>query len=85
MTTTGNTEGERSMTMLKIKEVAERLRCQPRCGDPVGGHREAPRAPHHRQGDTRQRSGLGRIPGGRQEERLQHTVEAREQESEEEA
>ena len=26
MTTTGNTEGERSMTMLKIKEVAERLR-----------------------------------------------------------
>ena len=27
MTTTGNTEGERSMTMLKIKEVAERLRC----------------------------------------------------------
>ena len=27
MTTTGNTEGERSMTMLKIKEVAERLNC----------------------------------------------------------
>ena len=27
MTTTGNTEGERSMNMLKIKEVAERLRC----------------------------------------------------------
>ena len=26
MTTTGNSEGERSMTMLKIKEVAERLR-----------------------------------------------------------
>ena len=26
MTTTGNAEGERSMTMLKIKEVAERLR-----------------------------------------------------------
>ena len=26
MTTTGNTEGERSMTMLKIKEVAERHR-----------------------------------------------------------
>ena len=26
MTTTGKTEGERSMTMLKIKEVAERLR-----------------------------------------------------------
>ena len=25
MTTTGNTEGERPMTMLKIKEVAERL------------------------------------------------------------
>ena len=25
MTTTGNTEGERSMTMLKIKEVAKRL------------------------------------------------------------
>ena len=27
MTTTGNTEGDRSMNMLKIKEVAERLRC----------------------------------------------------------
>lgn len=27
MATTGNTEGQRSMTMLKIKEVAERLRC----------------------------------------------------------
>ena len=26
MTTTGNIEGERPMTMLKIKEVAERLR-----------------------------------------------------------
>ena len=27
MTTSGNTEGERSMTMLKIKEVAKWLRC----------------------------------------------------------
>ena len=27
MKTTGNTEGERSMNMLKIKEVAEWLRC----------------------------------------------------------
>ena len=26
MTTTGSTEGERTMTMLKIKEVAKRLR-----------------------------------------------------------
>ena len=63
----------------------EAAQCQPRYGDQTGEHREAPRASHFLQGDTRQRSGLGRIPGDRQEERLQHTVEAREQESGEEA
>ena len=58
MEKTGNTEGERSMTLLKINEVAQAAQCQPRYGDQTGEHREAPRASHFLQGGTGQQSGL---------------------------